>query len=170
MLFVSRFQVDWFSEILQILSQCWDKSFRGFLQKNWFKKLPQSHRKILVILRYIASFKHMSEAAAGRVNKKTCSKKFRNIYRKTPVVESLFNKVAGLKNTHFEEYLQAAASDMCRPFSMWVISLQPLTTFTNRSLLDVRQGSEYASVSVFTVWEPIFHEISGNIDPERSFS
>ena len=49
---------------------------------------------------------------------------------------------------------------------MWAISLQPLTTFTNRSLLDVRQGSEYASVSVFTVGEPIFHEISGNIDPE----
>ena len=99
LLFVSSFQVDWFSVILQILSQCWDKSFTGFLQKNWFKKLPQSHRKILGILRYIASFKHTLEAAAGRANKQTCSKKFRNIYRKTPVVESLFNKVAG-------EYLQ----------------------------------------------------------------
>ena len=27
----------------------------------------------------------------------TCSRKFRNIYRKTPVLESLFNKVAGNK-------------------------------------------------------------------------
>ena len=29
--------------------------------------------------------------------KKSCSKKFRNIHKKTPVLESLFNKVAGLK-------------------------------------------------------------------------
>ena len=30
--------------------------------------------------------------------KKSCSKEFRNIYRKTPVLEFLFNKVAGLKD------------------------------------------------------------------------
>ena len=33
--------------------------------------------------------------------KKSCSKKFRNIHRKTPVLESLFNKVAELKACKF---------------------------------------------------------------------
>ena len=62
-----------------------------------------------------------------------CSQKFRNIHRKTTVLESLFNKVAGLhacmfiekdsnigfscvnreifKNIYFEKYLRTAASD-----------------------------------------------------------
>ena len=34
-------------------------------------------------------------------HKKTCSYKFRNIHRKTPVLESLVNKVAGLKAYNF---------------------------------------------------------------------
>ena len=34
-------------------------------------------------------------------NKKRCSLKFRNVYRKTPVLEPLFNKVAGLKARNF---------------------------------------------------------------------
>ena len=65
--------------------------------------------------------------------KKGCSKKFCNIHRKTPMLESLFNKVAGLqgcsfikkrlqhrcffceyyklfKNSYFEEHLKTAAS------------------------------------------------------------
>ena len=64
--------------------------------------------------------------------KKNSSKNFRNIHRKTPVLESLFNKVAGLqtcnylkktptpvfsckcskifKNTQFEEHLRTADS------------------------------------------------------------
>ena len=33
--------------------------------------------------------------------KKRCPWKFRNIHRKTPVLESLFNKVAGLKAYNF---------------------------------------------------------------------
>ena len=38
---------------------------------------------------------------------KDCFLKFRNIYRKTPVLESLFSKVAGLKATiEFIEYLR----------------------------------------------------------------
>ena len=53
----------------------------------------------------------------GRVQKhppevfyqKNCSSKFRNIQRKTPELESLFNKAAGLKNTYSEKHLQTAA-------------------------------------------------------------
>ena len=33
--------------------------------------------------------------------KKRCSKKFRKFHRKTPMLESLFNKVAGLKAWNF---------------------------------------------------------------------
>ena len=56
--------------------------------------------------------------------KKAVLKKFRNIYRKTPALESLFNKVTGLKaceyceifkTTYFEEYLRRAASVTSRP-------------------------------------------------------
>ena len=39
----------------------------------------------------------ISEAATGNVLGKRCSKKFRKFYRKTPALESLFNKVAGLQ-------------------------------------------------------------------------
>ena len=42
---------------------------------------------------------HVSEAAAGVV--KVCSYKFRNIHKKTLVLESLFNKVAGLQLCNF---------------------------------------------------------------------
>ena len=38
-----------------------------------------------------------SEAATRDVIQKNSSKNFRNIHRKTPVLESLFNKVAGLQ-------------------------------------------------------------------------
>ena len=38
--------------------------------------------------------------------KKGCSKKFRNIHRKTPVLESLFNKVAKLKACRLATYLK----------------------------------------------------------------
>ena len=52
--------------------------------------------------------------------KKNRSKKFRKFYRKTPVLESLFNKVAGLeseiceifKNIYFEDHLRTTASGM----------------------------------------------------------
>ena len=58
--------------------------------------------------------------------KKRCFKKFRKFHRKTPVLESPFIKVAGLrsatqvfpckickifKNTYFVEHLQTSASD-----------------------------------------------------------
>ena len=49
------------------------------------------------------------------VYKKSYSEKFHNIHRKTHVLESLFDKVAGLKvllHTNFHEALQTAASDM----------------------------------------------------------
>ena len=49
---------------------------------------------------------------------KRCSLKFRNIHKERPVLESLFNKIAGLKEycdifekTYFEEDLQLAASE-----------------------------------------------------------
>ena len=58
-------------------------------------------------------------------HEKSRSQKFRNIHRKTPVLESFFNKVTDLqtptqvfsceyceifKNTYFEEHLQTTAS------------------------------------------------------------
>ena len=38
-----------------------------------------------------------SEATTGGVYKKRCSKKLRKFHRKATVLESLFNKVAGLR-------------------------------------------------------------------------
>ena len=49
-----------------------------------------------------------TEAAAGGCSaKKSVLKKFGNIHRKTPY---LFNKVAGQKNTYFEEHLRPTPS------------------------------------------------------------
>ena len=86
------------------------------------------------------------------VYKKT-SKKFRNIHRKTPVLESYFNKIAGLKacnfikkklqhscfpvniaklkNIFFEEHLQTAAS------------VSPIT-FSNRLSVGFRLMHKYS--------------------------
>ena len=47
----------------------------------------------------------MLEVAVRNVLQNRCSLKFRNIHRKTPVLESLFNKVAGL-NSFFIEHLR----------------------------------------------------------------
>ena len=63
--------------------------------------------------------KKSREVATGGVYYlKRCSLKFRNIHRERPVLESLFNKIAGLKEycdifekTYFEEDLQLAASE-----------------------------------------------------------
>ena len=44
---------------------------------------------------------HSAEAASEVALKKSCSKKFRNIHRKAPVLDSLFNKVVGVKACNF---------------------------------------------------------------------
>ena len=43
----------------------------------------------------------MQEQSSGGVLQNRCSKRFCNIHRKTPVLEFLFNKVAGLKACNF---------------------------------------------------------------------
>ena len=62
-----------------------------FLIQNLLVYVPVSSNFTLV--RSFAS----PEAATGRVLSKRCSQKFGKFYRKTPVLESLFDKVAALK-------------------------------------------------------------------------
>ena len=45
--------------------------------------------------------KHSKKHAVEVFKEKNCSEKFRSIHRKTPVLESLFSKVTGLKTCNF---------------------------------------------------------------------
>ena len=85
---------------------------------------------------------------------KNCSQKFRNINKKTPVLESLFHEVADLqtsnfikkmlqhrcfpvanflRNTYFEEHLRAAASELslrsdCLEICFWTVAFKTSLT------------------------------------------
>ena len=45
---------------------------------------------------------------------------FRNIHRKTPVLESLFNNVTDLQGTYFEKHLRMTASGFSCFYQTWM--------------------------------------------------
>ena len=69
------------------------------------KLIPFSckHRKISLNLKVLFLHKQPKDV----FYKKSCSWQFRNIHRKTTVLESLFNTIAGLQ-TYYEEFLRNA--------------------------------------------------------------
>ena len=83
--------------------------------------------------------------------KKSCSQKFRNIHRKTPVLESLFHELQAcnfikkrlqrrcfpiakfLRNTYFKEHLLTAASKLtlrsdCFELCFWTVASKAILT------------------------------------------
>ena len=88
--------------------------------------------------------------------KKGFLKKIRKIHWKTPVPESLLNKIAGhyikketlahmfscvfckiLKNTFFTEHLQVTASDVCYPYSWWLLKTKRSWTSSNTFIKNI---------------------------------
>ena len=107
--------MDWFK---------YDRDLLYFFISKLFSSKPESSKKCS-ILKNVENEKKKKEkeVTTGGFCKKKCSWKFRKFHRKTPVLESRFDKVAGLsqetltqvfsceickifKNTYFEEHMQ----------------------------------------------------------------
>ena len=60
--------------------------------------------------------------------KRSCSQKFCNIHRKTPVLESVFNKVAGVQ-VYLEKHLRTAACDYSSALVFYLFSAVSLQLY-----------------------------------------
>ena len=87
------------------LHQCWSLFFNYRLENcNCFNKETQTqlfscdfYEFLLDSLTHFIPFPKVQKRSPRSVLSKKCSEKFRKFYRKTPVPESFFNKVVGLK-------------------------------------------------------------------------